>query len=410
MNGLLILGVIVLVGYGLGWAACAAGLPRITGYIVAGILLNPSLLHIIPQGFVDHTDLVVNIMLCFITFSVGGTLGWEKLRKQGKSILTITLCEAEFAFLLVVVGFSAIFILFGQIFGIHGAGPAVGFALLLGSLASPTDPSASLAVSHEYHAKGEVSSTILGVAAFDDALGIINYSIAVSLVEELFAGATAGSPVMLVIDPLITIFLSLVLGVAFGVLLHLLSAFEVARKHLGLFIVVLLGTLTACFGCASVLKADELLSTMVMGAVVTNISSHSRQLFALVEDYLEDLVFVLFFTVSCMHLDLGALASGLVLIPIFIVLRTAGKFTGVFAGAKLAGADEKVKRFTAFGLIPQGGIVVGLALLMRQHHLLGDLGPVILSVVIGATIIHELAGPLLAKLTLEKAGEINTKR
>ena len=181
MDPILTIGIIIVTGFIAGELCTRIGLPKVSGYILAGLLLNPELTHFIPESFVEHTTLVTNIALSFITFSVGGTLLFSKVRSLGKSIVFITLFEAEFAFLFV----CAFFMLIAPLFLTSPAFTLVSYfiplALLLGSLASPTDPSATLAIMHQYKAKGEVTSTIMGVAAFDDILGIINYSIAVSI-------------------------------------------------------------------------------------------------------------------------------------------------------------------------------------------------------------------------------------
>ena len=406
MNPMLIIGFIVFGGYLFGCLGNRLGLPRVTGYIVAGIALNPAVSHLIRDNFVQHTDLLVNIMLCFITFSVGGTLSLKGLRKEGRTIITLTVLEAEGAFLLVSTGFFVLLLLLGSHFGIHGPLPSLALALLLGSLASPTDPSATLAVAHEYRAKGPVISTIMGVAAFDDALGIINYSIAVALAASVMTGNGNLSLWGVVFSPIWTIFLSLALGATYGLLLDLVSRPSMSKGQFGQITVLVLGTLTLCFGTSSLLGADELLATMAMGAVIVNRSPWQEKIFDILNSYLEELVFILFFVVSCMHLDLNGLKAGLLFIPFFIVLRAAGKILGIRLGCKLVSAPEKLSRFVPWGLIPQGGIVVGLALLMRQHDLLGKMGPVVLGIIIGATIVHELVGPLLARRILTRAGEI----
>ena len=181
MEPISIVGIIIFTGFIVGELCSHFGLPKVTGYILAGIVLNPNLTHLIPASFIEDTTLVTNIALSFIAFSVGGTLEFSKIRSLGKPIIFITLFEAEFAYLIVAV-FS---ILLGPVLlsrpDLTLTTFFIPFSLLLASLASPTDPSATLAVEHEYHSKGEVTSTIMGVAAFDDILGIINYSFSVAI-------------------------------------------------------------------------------------------------------------------------------------------------------------------------------------------------------------------------------------
>ena len=185
MESTLIVGIIFFFGFLLGELVSKINLPKITGYILAGILLNPQVFHIVPNDFTQNTELVTNVALSFITFSVGGTLLISKIKELGKSIFTITVFESEFAFIFVIMGLTFVLPFIMHIDNGDILTTYLPVALLLGSMASPTDPSATLAVTHEYKAKGAVTSTIMGVAAFDDALGIINYSIAIAVSQTL---------------------------------------------------------------------------------------------------------------------------------------------------------------------------------------------------------------------------------
>ena len=93
----------------------------------------------------------------------------------------------------------------------------------------------------------------------------------------------------------------------------------------------------------------------------------------------------------------------------FVILRAAGKFTGARMGARVARAPENVRRFTAPGLIPQGGIVIGLALMLKQHSDFQGIADTIISVILGTVVIHELVGPVLSRTALKRAGEIRTQ-
>ena len=105
MPGALIIGLILTTGFVMGELVQLVRLPRITGYILGGILLNPQILPVIPTTFTAHTDLVTDISLSFITFSVGGSLLAGRLKEMGRAIVAMTLFEAEFAMLAVVAGF-----------------------------------------------------------------------------------------------------------------------------------------------------------------------------------------------------------------------------------------------------------------------------------------------------------------
>ncbi len=404
MQSMLIVGIIVFTGFVLGELVAKIKLPRVTGYILAGILLNPGLFGFIPRDFVDHTSVATNICLAFITFSVGGTLLFSRLKKLGKGILYITICEAEFSFLIIVIGFLAI-----TPFLIHSPGATwfatfIPLSLLIGSLGSPTDPAATLAVAHQYGAKGEVSSTIMGVAALDDATGIINYSLAIAVASVLILhqGFDVYSSLL---NPLIVIVGAIILGMAFGFIFNFITRF-IERETEGVFIVLILALLTLCFGMAMLLGLDELLATMSMGIIVVNYNPKRDKIFKILERYTEQLIFVLFFTLSGMHLDFSVLSSYYVLVLLFFLFRTLGKVTGTMLGATISKSSPMVKKYTAGGLIPQGGIVVGLALMLKQNHAFDSISDIIINVIVGATILHEVVGPIFLKKALKKAGEI----
>jgi Kef-type K+ transport system membrane component KefB len=404
MQPTLIVGTIVLAGFFLGEVASRVKLPKVTGYILAGVALNPGLFHIIPMTFTQHTDLITSISLSFITFSVGGTLCYPRLRQLGKGILYVTVCEAQFAFVIVSVGLVALSPLLIKT-GFPGTlAAAIGVSLLLGSMGSPTDPSATLAVTHEYKAKGEVSSTILGVAAFDDALGIINYTLAVAAAGALVHAGPLRLTASL-LTSLVHIFGAVALGLVFGFVFNRITTW-VQKETEGVLIVLIIGTLSLCFGIARVLHVEELLATMTMGMIVTNYNPIGEKMFRVLERYTEQLIFVLFFTISGMQLDFSVLAGSYALVFIFVGLRAAGKYSGTRLGAHLAGSPAVVKRYAAGGLIPQGGIVIGLALMIKQNPAFAPFSDLVISTIIGATIVHEIVGPILAEESLKRAGEI----
>lgn len=408
MSGVLIVGIVLFVGFVFGELARAVRLPKVTGYILAGVALNPRLTHIVPADFPDQTQLITNIALAFITFSVGGTLFLPRIRQLGRTILWITVLEAEMALLAVVVGFMV----FGCVFRNAGVVTCIGMfvplSILLGTLASPTDPSATLAVAHEYDAQGDVTSTIMGVAAIDDVFGIINYSLAVGIAQVLVLGSgfSLGSVVM---APLGQIFGALAVGVVYGLLFNGLMKL-LKRETEGALIVLIFALLALCFGTAHLVRADELLATMVMGCFVVNFNPNREKIFAMLERYTEELIFVLFFTLSGMHLDFGALLHAVGLVVLFVLLRAGGKFLGTALGAHIAHAPPKVKKYAAFGLIPQGGIVVGLALLIQANPAFKGISDVLIGVVIGSTVFHEIVGPVLARTALARAGEIKPRQ
>ena len=403
MESTLIIGIVIIAGFILGEIVERIGFPKVTGYIIAGIILNPDLSNFIPEDFTDSATPVTNIALAFITFSVGGTLLYSRIRKLGRDIFSISMFEAEFAFIVVTGGFLAISWMVIDIPDSGWLATFIPVSLLIGSLASPTDPSATLAVAHEYKSKGDVTSTIMGVAASDDALGIINFSLAVVAAHMCIShqGFDWNASVS---DPMIDIIGSIGIGILFGLALNVVTKY-IQRESEGVLIVVILGSLALCFGIAQWLEIDRLLATMSMGIMIINFNPRGEAIFQIMERYTEELIFVIFFTLSGMYLNFSVLGDYWMLVLAFVVFRSLGKISGTLLGAHVAGSSPLVKKYTAGGLIPQGGIVIGLALLAQQEPALAPISHILLNVIIGATVIHELIGPLTAKLAITKSGE-----
>lgn len=404
MHPLIIIGAVIFLGLLLGEVAFKMRLPKITGYILAGIVFNPQFLHIIPRDISGHSGIITTLALSFITFSVGGTLFYPRIKNLGKGIVYITVLEAEFAFLAVIAGFlifSPIYVKIPQ-----ATLPAVflPLALLMGVLASPTDPSATLAVIHEYKARGPVSSTIMGVAAMDDIMGILNYSVGISIAGALVMHNKLNAYSFLW-EPLLSILGAVVIGALFGFVFNIFTGIF-KREAEGFFIVLIFSLLPLCFGITNLLRCAELLAIMAMGIVVVNFNPKKDKIFRVLERYTEELVFVIFFAIGGMQLDFSVLRTYFPLVLVFIAFRLAGKIAGTLSGALLSKSGPKVTKYTAGGLVPQGGIVIGLALLIKQNPAFSGIADIIVSIAIGTAVIQELIGPVISELALKMAGEI----
>ncbi|NQT29989.1 MAG: cation:proton antiporter [Candidatus Saganbacteria bacterium] len=134
----------------------------------------------------------------------------------------------------------------------------------------------------------------------------------------------------------------------------------------------------------------------------------TKKFFRFFSNYFEDIIFIIFFVLAGANLNLGTLAQYWVWIVAFIILRSVGKISGAYLGATISGASPAVKKYMPLGLLPQGGIVMGLALLVQQNPNFSQYGSILISLIVGTTVIQELLGPILTKYALYKAGEIRT--
>ncbi len=402
MNIILSIGVLVFTAFILGELAEKIKLPKISGYILAGILLNPDVTGIMNAEFVDHTDPLLTIALSFITFSIGGSLSASNLKATGKTVLWLTLSESIFAFLSVFVFMALWLYFFSNVYS--SIYIIIAISLLLASLAAPTDPSATLAVIHEYKAKGPVSSAMLQIAAFDDIVGIVIYTL-VAAFAPFFLGNHDIQLGAKLADMGMDILFALLIGAAIGLLFYLIVKM-VKKESEGSLIVLTFGLILFAYGISEFFGFESLLASMALGAVVTNFNPMSDKIFKLIERYTDELIFVIFFSLSGLHLQLSSVAGSVSLIVIYIIARAIGKYGGIFVSSSILNTDPKIKKFAAGGLIPQGGIVIGLSILLTKDPEYASIGSLIIGVVIGAALIHEISGPLISRITLKKAEEI----
>ncbi len=225
----------------------------------------------------------------------GGTLFFRALKELGKTIVFLALGEAEIAALAVLTGGLLVLPFLLRMLGATGFATVLPLALLMGALATPTDPSATLAVMHQYRARGMVSFSIMGAAAFDDALAIINFSVA-SVVAILLATRSATS-FFSFFQPFIVILSSLALGVGIGFIYHGIGKL-LGRAEDGIQIALIVVVLLLGFGLGTTLKLDALLVTMTSGMTVVNVRRMRPRIFQILERSVEPLVFLLFFTLS----------------------------------------------------------------------------------------------------------------
>lgn len=405
---ILFFGILIISGFLFGELANVVKLPKASGYLIAGLFLNPDLFfNLLNRDELNQlSKLPLDMALAVIAFSIGGGLHREELKSLGKSIISIGINQAEVTLLVVtfgIIGFSNLIAGFSAGWAIH----LVPIAIILGALALPTDPAAFLAVKNELKAEGKITTTTLGIAAIDDMLTFLNFVIAVSI-AGLFMNGNEISIQSELAHALMAIAGSIGLGIAVGVILNYVTRL-VKNESSGVLIVMMIGFIFSCYGLAAAFELEKLLAAMAMGIVVVNYNPIQNKIFELLERYTDELVFVIFFTLSGLQLNFSILGDAYMLIGLFILLRFIGKWIGTVSGATLAKSDTKIKKYTTWTLLPQGGIVIGLALTLQNKPAFSDYADLIEGIVIISSILYEIIGPVTTKYALEKAGESEVK-
>jgi len=323
-------------------------------------------------------------------------LKYSTLKGMGKQIVSITFFEATFAFLFVSIG---LYLLSGFL-GFPTEQSLV-ISILFGGLASATAPAATIAVVHELKAKGKFTSTLLAVVASDDALALIFFTFALTLGNILLGNGDFS--LTTVFDLFSIIILSAVVGITGAFISEMID--KLFAHHKGMETISTIGMIFIVFSLSAYWQLEPLLAALVMGIVMTNISSDFDLVEEEIDNHLEEIIFMLFFILSAMHMDLSTLYTMPLVIFSYILFRFLGKISGVWIGSKMTKADKNVQNYLGWGLFPQAGVAIGLALSLQDQAGFEGIAPLILNVVIATTVIHEFIGPLFTKYILKKVGE-----
>jgi len=266
-------------------------------------------------------------------------------------------------------------------------------------MSAATAPAATLMVIRQYRADGPLTRTILPVVALDDVFGIMAFGIAMSL-ARLSVGGSDGTLLQMLWAPTVEIVGSLVLGTILGFVLAWVARKAADRDELQ---GIAIAAIAIATGLSTLLGMSPLLTNIVMGTIVVNVMRHSTRVFNSVNDFASP-VYILFFTLAGASLDLRILLSVGVMGIAYIIARAFGKGIGAYAGAKYVGAPDTVRKYLGLGLLPQGGISIGLSVLVRQF--LPQYAVPITTIIMFSVLVYETTGPIFAKIAISKAGEI----
>jgi len=396
-NLLLAIGVMITVGMLGGVLSNKVKFPRVTGYIIVGVLLSPSALNLVSRATIDNLDIITHVALGIIAYLIGASLRLESVRKLGRSIAWITPFESLGALLVVtlVIAFLA-----SPILAVPGATFAKDYlpmALVIGATASATAPAVTMAVIREFKAKGPLTTTLLAVVALDDAVAVIGFAVAVGIAQALVSGGGMSFYQMLAV-PFLEIVKSIGVGVAFGFTMIYMAKLVKTRA---LLLVVVLGVIMLCIGVTNLLGISLIMANMAVGFVVANRVKGSEPITVI--EGIEDIIFAVFFVLAGMHFDASVMGTAGILAAVVFVARFAGKYFGVRIGVGISHASDTVKKYLGFALVPQAGVALGLALLAK--NIFPVLGNIMFNVVLASVIINEIVAPPLTKYAIFKAGE-----
>ncbi len=423
---LLLLSVALLAGLLLSRLAKRLQLPAVTAYLIAGVLVGPyalgqlsSLLGINGLGFTAISNgnggftskylhsfsILSDVALGFIAFFIGNEFRLSQLKKIGKQATIVGILQAVITAVVVDAVLIALHFIMPDVLPLEAA-------IILGAIASATAPAATLMVVKQYKAKGPVTDILLPVVALDDAVGLILFAVSFGVARGIHSGSV--DVVSIIVNPIIEIIGSLTLGALMGYLFSFCERFFHSRsKRLAVsvgFVLLTIALSKLRFEIGSVhIGFSSLLTCMMLGTIFCNICDFSEELMDRADRWTAPL-FVIFFVTSGAELDLSVFTSiFIVIIGIaYIVSRSAGKYSGALFSSKLAKCDNNIVKYLGITLLPQAGVALGMADMVKSSEFAGTaVAQIVVSITLFSVLIYELVGPALTKMALTKAGDIN---
>lgn len=394
MDIFLLLGILLFAGFGGGSLFRKLRIPQVVAYVLVGTIVGVSGFRILNEKTMDSLSPLNTAALGFIGFMIGSELRLSTLRKLGKYITSILLCEALGAYFLVALVSYA---LTREIY----------LALLLGALASATAPAATVDVLWEYKAKGILTTTLLAIVGLDDAVGLILYGFSVAIAKASLIHTKLSIDIVLK-QPAIEIGLAIAIGVGLAVALSLLLRVFRADNQ------VLILTIAAIFVAAGVARTHHfspILTCMFVGLTLSNISPRAAgHAYRILENFTPP-VYVLFFILVGSRLDVRLLPSMGALGLLYVAARSTGKIAGASLGATISRAPLVLRKYLGLTLFSQAGVAIGIAIsIYEEFSRMGaqgqQLGVEIISLITATTFIVQIIGPPFVKYAITKAGEV----
>ncbi len=386
---------LLIIGFIFGRLLNMVRLPRVTGYIIAGIIFGPSLLNIFSENCLTQFDFIPQLALGIIALVIGAGLSFDLVKRLGSRFILITILQAVGAFILVFL----FLVLFKM---------PPGAALPLAAIATATAPAATVAIIREYRAQGPLTETILSVVALDDALAIMLFGLVLTI--DLKQLSTFSKTALQSLSAsFVEILVALVIGVILGLAAHFLIkiAKEVTDN-----LIIILGIVLLGIGLASISHTSALMTNMFLGLTLINVSSRNSDIVANLER-LTPPIYCFFFVLAGANLNLKVFTTvGPTMITwgiIFVSARIIGKIVGAYVGGALSGASETIRKYLGLTLIPQAGVAIGLTLLITQDSSYFEFRSVILNITLIAVAFNEIVGPACTRFALFKAKEVTAE-
>ena len=384
MNEIFSVGLILLVALAAGHLVQYVRLPEVTGYLFVGVIIGPSAADIITHENLEALELLSEVALGLILFSIGTIVDASTFKRIGGLVATVTAAEAFGACILV----AGVMLLLGT---------PLAVALLLGVVAMETAPATTLMVVREYHARGPLTDALLALLAFNNVLVLITFSVVAAFLT-LLVGQTI-SPYASIHALLWNTLASVALGALVGLVLDL-WANRVSES--GEMAILAIGAVLLTVGGARALGVSPLLATLAVGATIANTAGPTEPLVTELRRS-DPPVFAAFFVLAGAELPLAMLPQIGIAGLAYVAMRSVGKVSGAFVALRSLTTSPMLQRHLGWCLLSSSSLAIGLTIQIRNQF--PQFAEQVAAVVLAAVIVFEIVGPILARTALVRAGE-----
>lgn len=407
---LLIVGGVILISFFSGKSTRFIKLPSIIGYMLVGLILGPSFINVLDHQIQHDLSFITEVALGFVALSIGLELNFSSLKKLGSGIVSIIFAESILAFMVTAVG---LYLLTRDMM----------LSLIFASFAPASAPAGTVAVIKEYKAKGSLTKALYAVVGFDDGLAIIIFGFTAATVKMMLMNQTGGGEFHLIhaiLEPLKETGLSLLIG---ALLAFIVSVLTRKIKNKSELLILIVGFVLLANGLCVMFHLSLILTNMATGLVIVNTQRHelSHKIGEVLSEVMP-LFFVLFFALAGANLHISALPALGIFGAVYILCRTTGLIGGAALGGCIGHVEPKIRKYVGMGILSQAGVAIGLALIVKQEfaglgkvvmvngvetHAGDIIGTISITTITATCIFFEVVGPILTKVALTKAGEIN---